>query len=361
MISFQEQWEKTQKWLLTTNFNLYSISNIRYLKLVVSIYPAIAAVLLAFYKEPIVDCTRKAKQYILHGEGRGIYTFNLWVFLYWFILLVWLFSYFFFVSNENSASRIATSNLRSAIFRAPNPNVFGEYELLFKKIRNLVLENESLHANETFKLELGLKSILENICELTSIYSNTTDTHIIYGANIMLYLPMNLHRDLIIKLRQNQLQWIHLRETDLDTFSGVLYLVPNLVFKTGGTIEPNNDMSSITLPVINLEDKEQAVLKNIPGAPIAAVDERFVFSDVRSSKAYRHLGLAEVNAAKEYWTKKLSSIRSVMSFSIPYKWNNVEIDEKLNLDIIGVLNIDSTNTNILGTDKEYYTTFISLL
>jgi hypothetical protein len=338
----------------------FRVENTRFLKGIVSIYPGVAAVLLAFYKDAIVGATRAAKDYWRHKPGS--YTLDLWVFCYWVSVVVWIYCYFRFVTNESQASAKTTEGLKGAIFRAPNPKVFFEYRTFYK---GLMRQFNELDFTELDKCEVNLRVILDLICQLTTSYISRRDNDEIYGANIMLYLPIKLHRKIVEKLREKPAEWIHLRQTELSTFNGVLYFVPELAVK--GKTESDEELTSpqklpptISLPVIKCANEVENANRNIPGAPRAATEGNFIFSDTRDTGAYSHLGQQEVKNAKNYWEQQLPNIHSIVSFGIPHKWAQDGSGDNI-IDIVGVLNIDSTKRDILGTETEYHPTYYSLV
>ena len=355
--------------LFINKYNPFLIENTRFLKLVVSIYPGVAAVWLAFFKDPIVESTKRAAHYLQGRPGTNLYTINLITLLYWILLVIWVFCYFSYVTNESSANRKATHEVRAAIFRCPNPNIYAEYRTFFKQIMKFI---HQIEGDNTAKQNVNLHKILQHICLLTSTYINQNDDETIYGANFMIYFPTCLNDKLILKFRDNKDEWIHLEKTELDSFVGVLHLVPELVYKTPPVSakskrivsQPTQPINgSISLPVVFAHDEEIDIehTKNIPGAPRAAMSEQFLFSDVRDYSSYSHLGIPECINAKNYWEVKQTEIRSIYSFAIPFSWPELKSNNGDMLDIIGVLNIDSTKIDILGTDQEYHTTFNSLL
>jgi hypothetical protein len=207
-----------------------------------------------------------------------------------------------------------------------------------------------------------LVHILRTICVLTSTYINQSHQgkeKEIYRANIMIYIPWEDHRDIIEKLKKNEEEWIHLKTIDLERIAGVLHLVPDLMFEENPTTPDAKADKSITLPVI-LKSEKPLKMVNIPGAPMAFVETWYDFPDVRNYSTYNYLGDAEIEDAKNYWEKKEPNIRSFLSLAIPKKWS-IEEDEPRSEKFIGVLNIDCSTPNILGTDQEYYATFMSLM
>lgn len=330
--------------------NLFARIPTPYLKLIVSLYPGVAAVWLAFFKDPIVSSSRLARFYWQSIAGSEHYSINWMVTIYWILLIFWVICYFTFVTNESDANKKNTEGLKSAIFRSPNPKVFGEYETFY---RGIMKQINAINKSQILQHGENLRLILKAICELTSSYINHKDQKIIYGANLMFYFPVKTQLQEIENFISKGHTQIHFEDKNVTKFNGVLYLVSELAYKEGSTNEPCPD---IILPVIFGANEQEIALHNIPGAPRAALERKFLFADVRDGKSYEHLGHKETENARRYWTEIMPNVRSILSFEIPYDWKDSDI-----INVIGVLNIDSTHSNILGTDPEYHTTFFSLI
>ncbi len=336
--------------------NPFAVHNTKILKGFISIYPAVAAVCLAFFKDVIVTNTSNVGNYIRKIQGTESYTPDVLVSVYWCLLTLWIISYFVFVTNESNANKNNINVLRSAIFRSPNPKIFGEYEVFYKEI---MWQLNLIKTDDIAIFSIRFNKILKTISDLANDYMNRDRLKVIYGANIMLYLPRELNKDLLVKLKTREKEWFHFRRYNIDNISGALYLVPELVLRRD--TEEDELFSPITLPVVYAKNKSDIEKLNIPGAPKAAQLGRFIYADLTDFTAYHHLGADEVAIAKNYWEENLPTVKSMISLGIPYIWGDEEHSDQSRIDIIGVLNIDSTSSYILGVEPEYHTTFAALI
>jgi hypothetical protein len=338
------------------NINPFEWKNVKVLKAIVSIYPGIATVGLLFLKDKIIEETGNFTRFVNQSDNIH-YTVGWIVLFYWLLLIFWVFCYFTFVTNESTLNKINNSNLKSAIFRAPNPKIYSDYRDFFDKIKHLLFQIDYEDVlNETNRKYIS--EILATISELTNTFMNKTENGIIYGVSIMFYVhtKSGANKEIIEKLKADEYDWIHFKAYDVSLINGVLCLVPELCFTKEKTVK---EVPKIVLPIVYTAGIDSNIIKrqNIPGASTAALLLQDVFN-TRDENHYKHLAKDEVINAKNYWENRLPNIGSVFSLSIPYD-RFYEDTEALN--IIGVLNIDCTKENILGIDSEYHVTFGALM
>jgi hypothetical protein len=173
------------------------------IKVAVSIYPGLAAVLLAFFKDPITEKTSNAFQYIraLGASPYNTYQLNLWVLIYWLFLLIWVYFYFKAILNESETNRKNISDITGAIHNAPNPEIFVTYKVMIEEIFDDVQalkENiKEVQASEIEEAQIKnilietyettFQLILKKVCNLAQSFAGKTDA--VYGANIMRFIP----------------------------------------------------------------------------------------------------------------------------------------------------------------------------
>lgn len=317
------------------------LSEVNWLKFFVTSYSVCATVWFAFSRERIVEGLRNFFDYPFKG------VLDVWVLIYSIILLAWAFASVRYLWNEGKTTRENHENLKKAIFRAPNPKVYLQYKGFYAGIFKL---KDSDWSNLTSCAE-NIKAALEIVRKLTASFVNQSGEGNIYGTNIMIYFPASIHQGKFDKLKKQTQEWIHFRDVSFEAFSGVLYLIPSL-----SDCDPANKQppaKPICFPV-KLNGSS-----NIPGAPMAAIRESFVFSNVRDTeKYYAALGNDEKKIGEQYWKDNLLGVTGIFSMAIPYTWNASVTNSP---QIIGVLNIDSSKEDVLGTSAEYHETLISLL
>lgn len=327
----------------------------QYVKLIVSLYPGIAAVWLAFNKESIVNHTKLFFNYRT-TQNTEQFCVHYVTAIYWILLLIWIILYFTFVTNESAVSKKNTRALESAIFKSPNPNIFSLYYVYYKNIMQQISDidksNPLLYSNK-------FNTILKIIAQLTKDYINGKEpegtSNSDYSASIMIYIPRNGNEELIAKMKEKDDEWIHFKSIDLNSIEGVLHLIADFNDKT-------DEVLPITLPVIWSSNRIEVENKNLPGAPtVAALESRgdikYVMSDVFDSDSYNYLGQIEVKNAQSYWKKLKPKMKSFVSFPISYQCQE---NAKEKVRVIGVLNINSTKGDVLGDDK-YHSTFTALI
>jgi hypothetical protein len=320
-------------------------ANNRLLKFFVSVYSVVAGVWILFKDSKSLTNETKSLFEIFKEDPSAILRFsNMDILVYWLIFASWIILYFFYISDESATNKERTESLKSAILRSANPKIFTIYLSRCETIRTTLAAIDGSHQSyvKAFKDSLGV------ICKLISEFRNIVEPDIIFGANIMIYIPTNTNLSVVEKLLTkdaiNSKEWFHFTEVRPDATEGVLRLIPDLVVanKMPGTSK-ERVIPTITIPVIS--DKV------LPGAPKAIFAGNCVFSDVRNPSDYKHLGDTEVHNAIQYWEKQAPEILSVFSIRIS--------DDRGS--IIGVLNIDSTKRDILGNEDEYHLTYAALM
>lgn len=338
------------------------------LKTAIAIYPGVAAVILAFFKDSILRVSREAAKWTadFFGVGSNEETvIVVLVILYWFLLGLWIFFYFRTVLLEKNANKQKAednknylaqiqSELNSAIFRAPNPKIFTEFIQGYNDLEKEYFEILSKSSRK--ELEVFFQKFLENICKLTTLFLNNPEWNVIYGANLMLYVPSESNEDLVEKLRSDDSKCFHFSQIDRKKIVGVLVGVNDLM-KTAHNGGAEREIPEVVLPIISWGNRDEDEKMSLPGAPRAYLKSTFIFPDVRDMSLYEQFDKKDRDAAERYWNEKATQVRSVASFAIPHRW---DFDPQTR-GAVGVLNIDSTEKNVLGEIAEYNATFISLL
>lgn len=315
----------------TNKLNAHFKKNNGIYRYVVSIYPGIAAGLLFFFRSEI---SASLSLQILYSVT----------------LAIWSFLYFFYVINEGVLSSERNERLEMAIFRSPNPGIFYDCILFHQLMMDqLNLSNSDIRAyNKMFT------SILESLCNLTNEFVNQKDSKVFYQANIMLYIPNCIYPTKVAKLRGDIDKCFHFSNHKSEDINGLLHLVPDLVFSK----EHNHQIPAISLPI--LDQTQNAIADNIPGAPLAMVNGNHIVKNTRDATIYEQLSERERNIGLKYWETQVKNVKSFVSIAIPYHWSEKNRYPEI-LDKIGVINIDCSEINFLGTTSEFYTTYIALI
>lgn len=339
------------KWI-----NIFSRIPTKVLKFIVSVYPGFAAVILAFYREPIINSSRHAAHYLQRMPGTKGYTIDGWVLLYWVLLICWIICYFTFVTNESEGNKKNISEnqqmldqINVAIHYAPDPKTFS-FSLLkvgniFTRLQELNLNKKNMPDKHEALFEKAFVGILELISEITKGFAKKTKAK--YTANLMYYIEGNKNNlPYIQKLKSNTAKWAYSKRTEVESVVFVLHGIKEI----NEAVIP--DFPDIALAVCKEELDGELNIK-IPGAPDAVYNEFVVTNSFEELYSASGKFKDDVkNAFKLHFEK--STVNSFISIRIP------DPDDP-SLPCLGVINIDCTETYPLGREGSYYETYYSLL
>jgi hypothetical protein len=282
------------------------------IKFFVSIYPALAAVLLAFFKDTITQSTSRGglciKEFLNSAHISGC-SINWPVAFYWGCLIVWLFLYYKAVFNDSDSNKknIAENkeilaDIKGAVINAPNPDIFNIYKLIFNEIHELLklleLKNEKDGESIDHYIQI-LNAILEKICQLTKHFSKNKNA--IYGANIMKYVHIDSTNIEYIRSLKKEKEWIYYSEYEIEQFRGALCFIPELIF----TGSKDRIIPHITLPIFNSSIRGKEIL--LLGGPYAA---KFGESVINSTKSLKS------TLSKKFFENEGKHIASLLSISV---------------------------------------------
>ncbi|MCA2992184.1 hypothetical protein [Gemmatimonas sp.] len=196
----------------------------------------------------------------------------------------------------------------------------------------------------------AIRSALSTIAELAQEFAHGEEAS--YGANIMLVIgPKSEHsrhfpEPLVEALRFH-------RKTDTASLVGLLYLPADLLVENLESGAPR-DVALIALPIPPAERDEHGHQLLIPGAPAAALLGRFsVHEDTRKIADECGDFAADVRSSIRRYFSDDGEGRDVRSFA------SIRLGSETNP--VGVLNIDSNRTHVLGTESEFYISFQALI
>ncbi|MEQ8627087.1 hypothetical protein [Ekhidna sp.] len=284
--------------------------------------------------------------------------FSSWLFLA--VFFWWMYSFSAFVLTESEENNLKFNktllrfeNVINAIHRSPNPLVFNEYPNIVSKeldqpYKKLIKLQSASVKDQSWLNEAipQLRKVLESVLTLTQHFSNQ-DVEL-NGANIMLYFPSSKYESLVKKLLDKDK--IMLRgNMDIGSMSGVLVTLPQCIVHEAGSNKSSRNVPELMIPAfkfMTIDRKKYFV----PGAATAIIRGNYVTTD-------REHFLNSINfipiiqsELKDFFRGDGKHIQSFASYRIGIKPN-----------YLGVLNIDSSQENILGTTPEYYPTFNALI
>lgn len=263
--------------------------------------------------------------------------------------------------NEDFLTEINT-DLRAAIHYAPNPRVFQiSLKLYFETLSDLIsLDSKPI---ETFKndYEKIFKLILDKLCLLTNTFNNKIQAS--YCANIMPYI--HSFDELPIEEMAGKGDIFLYEEKDLKKYfvRGILQGRKELKFYRDRV---PNDERVINLPILFTLEGEGIY---IPGAGEAVRKYENVVgsTDMNKHKYYDDLPKDIRDRFKNYFDQDGKEMRSIVSFIIPNPDFAMDrgrpelISDKDRPRILGVLNIDCNEEEILGSYEKYYETYFVLI
>ncbi len=285
------------------------------------------------------------------------YMFKVWMFgaqpgdIYYsglfFVLssIIWIWVFTSYLSNDLIQGQNRFEETIAAIYRAPNPFIFNEYPIFHQALDSKLKkfnENSGLSYKEKSNI---LKVILEDILILTQNFS-PQDVKL-KGSNVMFYLSTLEFSELIERLINSE----RIRFTDhkrIETFAGVLLTYEEAVVLLDK--KSKRSIPSIGLPVFH-KSKIDGEEYQMPGAAYAIFEGNYVCTNVKELISdCQFMGKSVSSQIETYFKKEGKDIKSFASFRIGSS-----------KEPLGVLNIDSSEENVLGSAKEYFSTFNALI
>jgi hypothetical protein len=385
MISFiNAQLKKLDTYLLVKNHSVTKA--ISFILIVVSL-------LLAFFVDQIGLASRTAATFLIDfvsGKSITRYSPNYISIVFWILQIVYIifsiriFKYQQIINEQKdvenkrlieetseagkSHMNIIKDEIRSAIFNAPNPDIFVKYQFLLAEIiddiQNLnfflkTSKGENTPLNERVEICQGaIVPLLARIAEFAKYFANKPDA--MFGSNIMQYIHNieNINNQKIDEIRADESRHsIYFHEFKTSHLRGILIsdlrlMHPGIKIQEGKTVD--RMIPAVLLPIL-IEKSED---KEIPGACKALTDNAtVVVNDLLDEKNY---GAEARKKGMAFFAGQGKDIRSVISITIP-RVTPYNPQDNNNATIIGVLNIDCSLTYPLGKDLQFLDTFKSLL
>lgn len=346
-----------------------------------SVINAILLTILGFYLSIYsADIARSTKLFIdyLSKKGTSEFKLNGWVAFFW---LLQFFSIFwvtlFLYSQSLIEEKKVTDNkeflkkikdeITSTILSCPNPDIFSIHYAMYERIGEIFNTLDESIKSESESKELYVESfklILERINFLTQQFSPSP-----FASFCTLIMPYKHGDDdpHYIHTKINEGKVFAIKSEDMNKYfvRGLLEFDEELLFH-------NNRMKSI--PIVNLplltDTNGRAIY--IPGACRALVNGENVVQStdlgIQTQSDYSDLPSTLYNRFKSFFENDGQEIRSIVSFAIPVpSTNGVKENGKAGMDfskkplVLGVLNVDCSQPNLLGPSPKFNDTFFSLV
>jgi len=274
-----------------------------------------------------------------------------WVVGFWIAVFLWTGVLFLRLKEDDRAADERVRELTAAIHRAPNYDAIKGFRRTFQELAsNLANIPESEGKSE---LAERIVAALLIIAALARTFRGATE-EVRYGANIMLVVRPNAAiADGYAQEILSALRFFDRTSASLHGLSGILYLPQELLYHStvGGDA---TRIPVIALPVPRSAEHERGHRLALPGAPLALLEGgASVYEDARDMAAHcADLAAPIRQEVAEYFGPRGAGemIGSLASFRIGDEHSPV-----------GVLNIDCSETYLLGPTFEYYPTFYALM
>jgi hypothetical protein len=309
--------------------------------------PAALGGVLAAWPSQIVEAT----QHFVDRDGGKLQG---WVLLFWLVVVLWAVVLYRRLAEDDKVESAKIETLRSAIYHAPNFDVIVLYRQTYREIARLLAH---ISPDET-KVEIAdrIRAALVVVAALAAEFRGAKPT-VRYGANVMLFVrpsgdfPGGFQAEVISALR-----FFDRQSGSTSALGWILYLPPELLFDgvpSEKRSPPYPVIPSIALPVPQSARDKHGNTLALPGAPWALLDRGVsVYRDARDMRSFcTDMAAGIRQEVSEYFSERGEGklVRSLVSFRIG--------DDEAE----GVLNIDCSEVDLLGTAPEYYETFYALV
>jgi hypothetical protein len=268
-------------------------------------------------------------------------------------VLVWPILLYLRLVAVEVGQREQVRRIKGAIHRAPSRIVIDDYPDDFKKAAAVI---DALVANDALNppcdekaIEEALRGVLHFVGRMADKFSHSPQ-QVRHSVNLMMVAdPATLNGDQVATLESG----LRFADRRLREYHRVLWLPVTLAVDEDGSRVP---VPRIALPVPSEAESARGKKLALPGAPWALLTGRqSVYQDTRRLHEEWSDLHADVRAELlEYFSEGGAGelVRSFTSFHILSG-----VDETS----AGVLNIDATDTCVLGPDPEFYGTFRALI
>lgn len=316
----------------------------------------IGAVLSLWPKE-VLDGTKSVFSSLILVRFQDLATEWL-VVAFWLGTLLWAYLLYgrLRVDHQSEDNRIA--EVLRAVHRVPNYQVVLSYPEWYQQAADAIARTAE-HKGEPqellIELEVGIQAVLTLVAGMASEFARASDGTS-YGANIMLFARPATSVPPLPPFDSQVLESLKFYDSaggNLASLLAVLYLPEALLL---GHIpgRPERKIPLISLPVPTAPKTKDGVQLALPGAPWAALTGTQSVAEDTHKLADECSDFAKpiINEIKTYFGDggEGKDARSFVSFRIGDAHSP-----------IGVLNIDSNTTFVLGTEPEYYASFFALV
>jgi hypothetical protein len=277
---------------------------------------------------------------------------NWYVCTFWAALIVWTRSLYLRLDQEDKFETKYRATLMRTLYHLPDLSILWNYRQYHAIVNGISRRQSSYRCSngnvDTEKVASDIRIILAVIAEMAQVFAKSEDE--IYGANIMLVLNKKDTARVNPSVR-DRVRFLGDQQS-IDALDGLLVLPDDLAVKDtrSDSAEPTRDYPLIALPI--RRGPPDLVL---PGAPTAVLEGDLVsvHEDTRElADECQGFSRPVREEVRRYFSAEGegSEIRSFAAIRL----GGGE-------EPVGVINIDTDGTNVLGGEEEYYPTFWALL
>ncbi|MBK9984474.1 MAG: hypothetical protein IPP15_19255 [Saprospiraceae bacterium] len=293
------------------------------------IFPVLGALGFTFEGSRIISNT----QAIIDFSSYSNKTLDVFVFLTWILLSLWIFIVFRFTKKVEVKNILRLEEVVASIQKLPSKNLIPQYEQFYEQLIDTI-NSKKYNPKSTDKIVLvsAIQLIIGQMIEVVKYFSPYDDKSEKIAGNVMLLINTSTSKD-IANFLFDRLSF----KTDdaIHELLGILVLPNELIYQSN-----TNDkyLAPLYLPVPNQAEENDSI-RALPGAPWAALRSYSLYNDVKyidndlssMSQRARNKITLYFNSGEGSFIKSFISIRISNNPNAP----------------IGVLNFDSRHENII--------------
>jgi hypothetical protein len=276
------------------------------------------------------------------------------VLAFWTVALLWTRALWNRLHADEEHETAQQAGLQSAIWRAPNPQVLTDYPTYYAAAAEVITRLGDVDDPGTRfdELEKAIQAVLTYIIGIAKQFSSIRPTTAVYGANVMLIArPDDEPHDFVERL-VGVLRFHDKEGSGLQGLQAILYMPPGLTARLATAAPYAGPV--IALPVPRRGRTPEGYAIALPGAPQALLGgATSVYEDTRRISEYCQDFSAPIRSSVQRYFSEDGDGKHIRSFA-SFRLGDSRVPA-------GVLNIDSSDTHLLGPDKSFYPTFYALI
>lgn len=310
--------------------------------------PVVLGAILSIWPAEIRDGTKLLLRLELRDSGG-------WVLAFWGVALVWAYLLYRRLNVDHQTEDGRLAEVLRAVHRVPNYQVIVSYPDYFQQAADAIAKTAAAGGTteETLTaIEAGIQAVLTLIAGMTAEFARASDDTS-YGANIMLVARPGQAGTPFDDQLMDGLRFYDRAGGNPSSLLAILYL-PQALLLGHMADRPKRTIPLISLPVPHTPKTAAGARLALPGAPWALLTGTQSMEEDTRDMATECADFAKpIISEIDRDFGEGGGGRDVRSF-VSYRIG----DE---IAPVGVLNIDSNHTFVLGPEPEYYASFYALV